>query len=78
MPLYEFACVDCKSQAELLIRGGESPTCPTCGSSRLEKQLSVVAAHSSSTRGELPICDAPQPSGGCGLPQCGTGGCQFG
>jgi putative FmdB family regulatory protein len=74
MPLYEYACDDCQSEFELLIRGDERPTCPSCGGERLEKQWSVPAAHTS--RGQsLPMCDAP-PRETCGRPQCGMGGCQ--
>jgi putative FmdB family regulatory protein len=76
MPLYEYACQSCQSQFELLIRGSEQPHCPECDSSRLEKLLSVPAAHSAGSS-ELPVCQ-PMPSGGCGLPQCGQGDCAFG
>jgi putative FmdB family regulatory protein len=72
MPLYEYACHDCQSQFELLIRGSDQPQCPECHSSRLEKLLSVPAAHMAGTS-ELPVC-RPMPTGGCGLPQCGQGG----
>jgi putative FmdB family regulatory protein len=73
MPLYEYACLQCDSQFELLIRGSETPHCPTCHSNHLEKLLSVPAAHSPS-KVELPLCQ-PRLAGGCGLPQCGMGGC---
>ena len=72
MPLYEYTCHDCHSQFELLIRGSEAPQCPQCDSQRLEKLLSVPAAHSAGGN-ELPVC-RPMPTGGCGLPQCGQGG----
>jgi putative FmdB family regulatory protein len=75
MPLYEYACHNCHSQFELLIRASEQPQCPECDSQRLEKLLSVPAAHSASG-GELPVC-RPGPVAGCGLPQCGQGGCAF-
>lgn len=73
MPLYEYACRDCQSQFELLIRGSQTPHCPRCESKRLERLLSVPAAHTSGAA-ELPQC-APRSPGGCGLPQCGMGGC---
>ena len=71
MPLYEYSCRDCESQFELLVRGSEQPHCPECESERLERLLSAPAAHTTSSR-ELPMC---QPATGCGLPQCGQGGC---
>ncbi len=73
MPLYEYACRDCDQQFELLVRGSEIPHCPSCDSRRLEKLLSVPAAHHLAKTG-LPMCQ-PRPPGGCELPQCGQGGC---
>jgi putative FmdB family regulatory protein len=75
MPLYEYACRDCSSEFELLIRGHERPRCPACDSSKLEKLLSFPAAHTAGQR-DLPTCQ-PTPAGGCGLPQCGMGGCML-
>ncbi|MBW3600934.1 MAG: zinc ribbon domain-containing protein [Planctomycetes bacterium] len=75
MPLYEYRCRSCDAEFELLIRGQETPICPTCRTSDVEKHLSVPAAHSAS-RSSLPVCE-PAPSAGCGLPQCGAGRCQF-
>jgi putative FmdB family regulatory protein len=72
MPLYEYACCDCESQFELLVRGSETPRCPQCASGQLVKQLSVPAAPAAA--GELPVCRPAMPAG-CGLPQCGGGGC---
>lgn len=73
MPIYEYECLDCRAAVELLIRGAERPKCPECGSSRLEKRLSVPAAHVGGSSRDLPLAPAP---GTCGRPQCGAGGCQ--
>jgi putative FmdB family regulatory protein len=73
MPLYEYTCRDCSSEFELLVRGDETPRCPECDGKKLEKLLSVPAAHTAASR-DLPTC-RPMPHGGCGLPQCGAGGC---
>lgn len=76
MPLYEYSCMNCRDEFELLVRGGEAPACPNCGSERLERLLSVPAAHTGGSAGNLPICEAPRPGGGgCGAPWCGQGGC---
>lgn len=77
MPLYEYTCEKCHSPFELLIRGNEQPKCPSCGSAKLEKHFSVPAAH---VRGSssLPVCSPAPMQGGCGLPQCGMGGCMNG
>lgn len=73
MPLYEYSCRECSSEFELLIRGNEKPRCPKCDSLKLDKLLSAAAAHTAGSR-DLPKC-RPAPTGGCGLPQCGMGGC---
>jgi len=73
MPLYEYCCQNCSKEFELLVRGGESPTCPECGDARLERLLSVPAAHVGS--GTLPVRAIPPGgpcgAGGCGRPECG-------
>jgi len=74
MPIYEYTCQGCQRDFELLIRGQERPECPECGGLKLEKRLSVPAAHTA-TASNLPVCAPPSPGGGCGLPQCGGGGC---
>jgi putative FmdB family regulatory protein len=73
MPIYEYHCGQCQSEFELLVRAHERPVCPTCGGEDLDKQWSVPAAHSSSSR-ELPISSTA--AGPCGRPECGLGGCQ--
>jgi putative FmdB family regulatory protein len=74
MPLYEYSCRECESQFELLVRGSETPQCPACASDKLEKLLSVPAAHTAGGN-DLPVCRPAKA--GCGLPQCGQGGCGF-
>lgn len=41
MPLYDFHCRDCDKTTELLVRTSDTPTCPACGSSQMEKLLSL-------------------------------------
>ena len=69
MPLYEYSCRTCGEKVELLIRGSEQPVCPHCQGTHLEKLLSVVAGHVAHGGGDAAA------AGGCGRPQCGTGGC---
>lgn len=74
MPLYEYVCGNCDEEFELLIRGEEKPTCPSCESTQLERLLSVPAAHTAGGE-SLPMCGPTAAPQGCGLPQCGMGGC---
>lgn len=75
MPLFEYMCAACAKDFELLVRGSEQPACPRCGGTRLEKLLSVPAAHVQSGANSLPVCSPPRSAGGCGAPQCGQGMC---
>jgi putative FmdB family regulatory protein len=67
MPLYEYTCQECGQQAELLVRDGGALQCPQCGSPKLQKLLSIVAAPS---RGESPGGGGDGPAGPCGS-SCG-------
>lgn len=69
MPIYEYTCQSCGRDFELLVRGSEKPACPHCSGERLTKLMSVVAGHVAKGG------DSGPPPGGCGRPQCGTGGC---
>lgn len=75
MPLYEFHCRECDHEVEVLVRSSDAPTCPDCGSRRLEKLLSVPAAPAIAS-GALPVCGPSEPSS-CSRPQCGGGRCMF-
>ncbi|MDH3734592.1 MAG: zinc ribbon domain-containing protein [Gemmatimonadota bacterium] len=46
MPIYEYVCQSCGSEFELLIRGEETPACPSCEGAELEKQFSLPRVHS--------------------------------
>jgi putative FmdB family regulatory protein len=65
MPLYEFHCVGCDRDSEVLVRTTrwEGTPCPHCGSVKLEKKLSVFAA------GGEPAEPAPDCTGNPGA--CG-------
>ncbi|MDH3743753.1 MAG: zinc ribbon domain-containing protein [Acidobacteriota bacterium] len=50
MPLYEYLCADCGHRFEFLQSlgaGTEGLSCPRCGETKLEKQLSTFAGQSS-------------------------------
>lgn len=74
MPLYEYVCSNCKQEFEALVRGSEVPACPHCGATKLDRLLSVPAAHTKGSEAG-PVCRPSPAPGGCGAPWCGTGGC---
>ena len=72
MPIYEYLCRDCGQEFELLVRGQETPVCPSCGHTHLTRHWSVPAAHS--TGAVSPPCPARE-SGACDVPRCGGNRC---
>ncbi len=65
MPLYEYVCRGCRHGFEALVLGGDTPQCPECRTTDLERVLSVVAIG----RGGREAAPMAAPSGGCG--SCG-------
>lgn len=64
MPLYGFICDECSSDFEELVMSSskaDDVSCPSCGSRRVQRQLSLVAGLSAS-------------SGSSGGAACSTGG----
>jgi putative FmdB family regulatory protein len=37
MPFYSYHCAGCDTAFETLVRSGEIPACPSCGSDKLER-----------------------------------------
>ena len=71
MPIFEYACDDCGTRFEKLVRRGESSTvqCPSCGHDHLTTQYSTFAAKTGSTKKDSQL---PQ---GCGGGMCQSGMC---
>ena len=61
MPIYDYQCSDCGNTFEMLVKREAAPACPKCGSSHLEKLLSIPAPPVTHSAPETPC----QP-GGCG------------
>ena len=77
MPLFEFACRSCDRQFETLVRGDDTPECPACHSTDLERRFSVFAAHTAgggASAGDMMA--TPGPCGACGDPR-GPGACSL-
>ena len=73
MPIYEYACQDCGTKFEKLIRRDsdlDQIACPSCGESRLQREHSTFAPKMGASKSAAP---AMCPSGGmCPTPgKCG-------
>jgi len=69
MPIYEYVCDECGHPFEALVFGAERPKCPECGSSKLEKQLSLFAVNDEQPPPPSGDCDSCPHAGGVG--SCG-------
>jgi putative FmdB family regulatory protein len=74
MPLFEYACKECAHEFEALVRGRETPECPSCHSHELQRRLSVFAAHTAGANGTA--SQAIGACGTCGDPR-GPGSCSI-
>jgi putative FmdB family regulatory protein len=69
MPLFEFVCGDCNRPFEELVRSANAVidvTCPSCGSSHVNKKISTFASRLS---GSSAFSFGASPAA-----SCGTGG----
>ncbi|NJN14826.1 MAG: zinc ribbon domain-containing protein [Oscillochloris sp.] len=77
MPMYEYACLECRSQFDQLRRMNESDhgvACPHCRSPQIQRRLSTFAAHTRSAGGSAVVAERPtQTAGGCCGGSCGCG-----
>lgn len=48
MPLYDYRCTACKTQFERLVRASSVPNCPDCGSTSVERLVSLPAPQGTS------------------------------
>ena len=76
MPLYEYACQTCEKEFETLVRGGETPECPVCHGTALERQFSVFAPRAAGGESAPEAMSTPGGCGRCGDPR-GLGVCSF-
>lgn len=44
MPIHDYRCGSCGAEFERLVRSGDCPICPHCGSADLERLLSAPVA----------------------------------
>jgi putative FmdB family regulatory protein len=76
MPLFEYSCRHCERQFEALVRGSETPECPSCHSTELERRLSTFAAHTAAAGYAADSMPSAGPCGACGDPR-GPGACSM-
>lgn len=50
MPIYDYHCTACQAEFELLVRSSTVPACPQCGSTALERRVSLVAPQGTSAK----------------------------
>jgi len=75
MPIYEYRCNSCGAVSEFLVgvsSKGETLNCKECGSSQLEKILSVSHSLMSEKRSPGHTCCGREER--CSTPPCSTGG----
>lgn len=71
MPIYEYVCLDCKKEFEIIrpiSQAEASLVCIACGGDRLKRKLALVTARS----GEHTVSDA---SGAATCGSCSGGSC---
>ena len=74
MPIYEYACMECESHFEELVRSSEQAvSCPACGGANVLKQLSTFAVHGAGVKAGVSAPSAGGGGGGCCGGSCGCG-----
>jgi putative FmdB family regulatory protein len=73
MPIFEYVCRRCRAAFETLVQGETAPSCPSCASTELDRQLSVFAVGRSAP---APSAHGAGPCGTCGDPR-GPGSCSL-
>lgn len=66
MPIHEYRCEPCGARFEILVRHDNPPVCPTCGSTTLERQLSVFATPGDGGAVREPMADCASMAAGQG------------
>ena len=73
MPIYEYRCCNCDTTFEMLVRGGKAVACPRCGSSSVDKLISVpfVSSGQMARQAGHTCCGREER---CAMPPCSEGG----
>ena len=69
MPIYEYACMECESHFDELVRSSEQAvTCPECGAANVLKQFSTFAVHGGSSPKASVAAPAPGAAAAAAAP----------
>lgn len=72
MPIHDFRCLQCGKVSELLVRGiGQTPRCPDCGSTDLDRMMSSSYLVKTSSQSPGTTCCGQAER--CDAPPCSTG-----
>jgi putative regulatory protein, FmdB family len=74
MPIYEYACPDCKKEFEELVFGDDTPECPACGKKNATRLLSCACLHMPGPSRVGQQVTFPKSKGG-GCAGCSGGSC---
>ena len=53
MPIYDYSCLNCNDTFEKLILNSIPPSCPKCGSTKVEQMISAPGIHNTSSRNDV-------------------------
>ena len=70
MPIFEYHCMQCDNDFEILVAGDQDISCPTCRGNNIKKLLS---AFSHKSNGEFTSSQGSS-CGSCSSTSCGTCG----
>lgn len=52
MPIFDYRCLQCNQECELIVLTGTLIRCPACGSETLDRLISSFAVSTTTTRGQ--------------------------
>lgn len=71
MPIYEYHCEQCDKNFECLVFGSETPNCPSCHSTNINKLMSACGFMSKGGDGQtVKTAAADSSCGGCAATSC--------
>ncbi|MBX9653988.1 hypothetical protein K2Y11_10270 [bacterium] len=70
MPLVDVECEKCGKVSELLLQNGQKPSCPECGTTKVNRRLPVTSIGRGSSSSQPTGCPT-------NLPPCRPGCCRI-